>query len=184
MSPAAIRPPVELALGESFEWVSSFASRDPADGWACSVYFRGPEEVDLAGVVEGGAFSFTVSSSTFRRAGAFQWQAIATKTGPPAERVVVDGGRIWLLANLEETTNLGDQATHAERMVSRLEAALEGTADRNVLSYTIAGRSIERIPIGELESMLARYRRRMRTEKRLAAAGLEDAPRVVRTRLR
>lgn len=177
---AFIRPPVELALGESFAWVSSFVSRSAADGWACSVYFRGPEEVDVVGVVDGSSFSFAFTSSTFGRAGAYQWQAIATKG---AERIVVDGGRLWLLANLEQTTNLGDATTHAERMVDRLEKSLEGTTDRNVLSYTIAGRSIERIPIEELESMLARYRRRMRTEKRLAAAGLEEAPRLVRMRL-
>ena len=175
------RPPVELALGESFSWVSSFASRSAADGWTCSVYFRGPEEVDVVGVVDGSSFSFAFTTSTFGRAGAYQWQAIASKA---AERVVVDGGKLWLVANLEESTNLGDQATHAERMVSRLEAALEGTADRNVLSYTIAGRSIERIPIKELESMLGRYRRRMKTERKLAAAGLDSAPRFVRTRLR
>lgn len=178
---AATRPPAEIAVGESFEWSLGLADYSPADGWACSVYFRGPEEVDLAGVVDGAAFDFTIGTSTFQRAGSFVWRAVATRTG---ERVVVDGGRIRLVANLEESTNLGDQATHAERMVERLEAALEGTADRNVLSYTIAGRSIERIPIAELESMLARYRRRVRSEKRLAAAGVEDAPRVVRVGLR
>ena len=117
------RPPVELALGESFSWVSSFASRSASDGWACSVYFRGPEEVDVVGVVDGSSFSFAFTTSTFGRAGAYEWQAIATKA---AERIVVDGGKLWLLANLEESTNLGDQATHADRMVSRLEAALEG----------------------------------------------------------
>ena len=178
---SARRPPAELAVGESFEWTLGLAEYSPADGWACSVYFRGPEEVDLAGVVDGAAFDFTIGADTFQRPGAFVWQAIATKS---SERVVVDGGRIKLLENLEESTNFGDQATHAARMVERLEAALEGTADRNVLSYTIAGRSIERIPLLELEGMLARYRRRLKTENRLAAAGVSDAPRVVRVGLR
>lgn len=173
------RPPVEIGAGESFAWRFESSDFDPADGWTLSYHFRGPEDVDLDGTVDGQGFELAFDLEEFTRAGGYAWEAVALNSGQ-GERCVVQSGRLTIRRNLEDATELGDQKSHAERMVERLEAAIEGTADANVLSYTIAGRSIERIPILELRSLLASYRREVEAERNLEALGKRKAPRTVR----
>jgi len=173
------RPPVVIGAGESFAWRFSSSDYDPGDGWTLAYHFRGPEDVDVDGTVDGSGFELAFDLEEFTQAGAYRWEAVATNVGQ-GERVVVDSGRLTIRANLEDASALGDQSTHAERMVARLEAAIEGVADSNVLSYTIAGRSIERIPIPELRSLLSSYRRQVENERALEALGKRKAPRTVR----
>ena len=64
-------------------------------------------------------------------------------------------------------------------MLELLEAVLEGTASKGQRSYSIAGRSVERIPIGELQTMRDSYARRVELECELEAKGVKRSPRRV-----
>lgn len=176
------RPPAELAVGETTEWTLELADFAPSDGWAVAYFFRGPTAVDLAGVPVGEAFEYAVIGSTFTTAGAFTWEAIATNAGT-AERCRVGSGRLTVVPNLEALAAPSDQTSFAEKMLEALEAALLGTATKAQRSYTIAGRSIERIEIAELERLRDRYARKVAGELELSAHGLTKAPRRVAVRL-
>ena len=49
-----------------------------------------------------------------------------------------------------ETLPPSDRADHAEKTLKNIEAVLEGRASNDVMQYSIAGRSLSRIPITEL----------------------------------
>ena len=172
---------MELAVGETSTWTLTVPDYSGADSWAISIYFRGPAEIDLAGVVDGDGFDFTVSSSTFARIGGYVWEAIATKS---TERVRVAQGRMRIVADMAAATELGDQTTHAERMLAALTAVLESTATKGQRSYTIDGRSLERMSLEELRRNRDLYARRVELELELAGAGLTKAPRQVRATFR
>lgn len=175
------RPPREIAARETSSWTLDLPNNRPADGWAVSYFFRGPVEVDLVGVVDGVEFDFAIATGTFDTPGRYDWTAVATKIG---SRVRLATGRIEILADAEQTTGVGDVTTHSERMLAALEAALEGTASKAHRSYTIDGRSIERMTLEELRTNRDLYARRVKLERELSAAGLTEAPRRVAVRLR
>lgn len=69
--------------------------------------------------------------------------------------------------------------THAQRMLTAIEGLLEGRDD--VEEYTIAGRSLKRMPMGELMKMRDKYKAEVAAEQRAEriAAGLDGAGRVM-----
>ena len=181
MSEEMTRPPLSIAVGETTNWLSTWEDFSGADGWAVSLFLRGPAEVDLAGAVEGEGFRFAVAEDTFDTVGRYVWEAIATR---PGERCRLGRGRITIESDLQAASGLGDQSTHAERMLAILEAALEGTATAAQLAYTIAGRSIDRIPLEDLRRLRDYYARKVRVEENLRAAGVERSPRTVAVQFR
>lgn len=73
--------------------------------------------------------------------------------------------------------------THAATMLEKIEAVLEGRVDSDVESYQIAGRSITKIPIGELLTLREKYKAEVMSEEIAAdvAAGLGN-PRKIKVR--
>lgn len=68
--------------------------------------------------------------------------------------------------------------THAYRMVTAIEAVLEGKVTADVASYSIAGRSITKIPIVELIELREKYRKEFENEV-LAFRGKKKPKRVL-----
>lgn len=54
---------------------------------------------------------------------------------------------------------MAEQLTHAERMLAAIEQRLEGRISSDHQRYSIDGRSLDRIPIMELEQLRTQYRR-------------------------
>jgi len=177
------RPPLEIAVGETTVWAFENSEFSPGDGWAVSYFFRGAGSVDLVGVVNGSAFDFAVVAATFSLAGGYDWEAIATHAGN-SERCRVAAGLLRVVANIEVSGATASVTTFNERMLSALEAALENTATQGQRSYTIAGRSLERMTLEELLKNRDIFARRVKSEAALAAVGLTSAPRRVGVRLR
>lgn len=74
-------------------------------------------------------------------------------------------------------------ATHAETMLAKIEAVLEGRLDSDVESYTIAGRQITKIPVTELLALRDTYRAERNNE--LAAEKISEGdgnPNKIRVR--
>lgn len=183
MATTLTRPPLELAVGETSAWTVQNSDFDPVDGWALSYFFRGPASVDLVGVVDGSAFDFLVLEASFVTVGGYEWEAIAVNSAS-SERCRISSGILRLVANLEATLGTESVTTHNERMLGALEAALENTASSAQKSYSIAGRSLERMTLDELRSNRDIYARRVSAECELAAAGVSKAPRRVLAVLR
>jgi len=63
----------------------------------------------------------------------------------------------------------GDTRSHVKKTLDNLEAVLEGKASSDVKAYTIAGRSLEKMPIVELIQWRDKYRAEYRDELRREA---------------
>lgn len=79
--------------------------------------------------------------------GKYHWQAEIERISDGA-RIVVGTGEWDVLPDY--ASNNADPRQHAEIMLDKIETLLEGKADKDVASYSIAGRSITKMTISEL----------------------------------
>jgi hypothetical protein len=74
----------------------------------------------------------------------------------------VDRGAFTAIVDLD--VNNSDPRTHAEIMVAKIQSILEGKADSDVSSYSIAGRSLSKMTFDELITARDNYRRELQQE--------------------
>ena len=90
-----------------------------------------------------------------------------------SERITLDSGTWEVVRNNDAST--ADPRTHAKIMVEKIESLLEGRADADVSSYSIAGRSLTKLSIDELMTWRDRYKseyqRELRRERALNGDG-------------
>jgi len=72
-------------------------------------------------------------------------------------RIVVDIGDFTAIPDMDN--NQADPRTHAEIMVTKIQTILEGKADADVSSYSVAGRSLTKMTFQELVDARDYYRR-------------------------
>lgn len=172
------RVPLSLVANTSTSWRFEHSEFDPADGWALDYAFEGPAELDVAALVDGAGFLVELTEAqTALAAGSYRWQAFASNVGPPAERVQVAAGRLEIVEDLEAVTGAGEEKTHAQIMCEALEAQLQGRATDGQLRMTINGRSIDRIPMLEVEQLYNIYRRKAEGDRAALAQGARPGKR-------
>lgn len=79
------------------------------------------------------------------------------------ERIIVDRGAIDIKTDYDNNVDARD---HAEIMLGKIESILEGKADSDVSSYSIAGRSLTKFGIDELLQWRDYYRREVNEIKK------------------
>lgn len=163
--------PTTVVVGDFIQWKRSDLVQDyPVATHSAEYVARitggGSSEIKLA-ATEGDPtyYLFTVDSVTSADfvPGYYHWQLEITETAS-GNRIVVDTGTFTALADLD--VNNTDPRTHAEIMVDKIEALLQGRADKDVSSYSIAGRSITKMSVSELIDWRDYYRREAKKEKR------------------
>jgi len=87
--------------------------------------------------------------------GKYHWQLEITQTSS-GNRIVVDIGDFEAIPDMDD--NQADPRIHAEIMVDKIESILQGKADSDVSSYSIAGRSLTKMSFDELLAARDRYR--------------------------
>lgn len=163
--------PTTIVVGDFIQWKRSDLVQDyPVATHSAEYVARitggGASEIKLAANESDPTFYlFTVDSitSTDFAPGYYHWQLEITETAS-GNRIVVDTGTFTALADLD--VNNTDPRTHAEIMVDKIQALLEGRADKDVSSYSIAGRSITKMSVQELIDWRDYYRREAKKEKR------------------
>jgi len=134
-----------------------------------SYHIRGKDRINwVAGWVtdDGTTWTIEIPSATTAiiAAGGYTWQARVTDA---SETYTAEDGVLTVEPD-PETATAGAFQSHAERMVavieSELEARITGTGSAHE-DYMIAGRQIRKIPVGELKTMLGRYRSEVRRER-------------------
>ena len=90
------------------------------------------------------------------------WQLEVTRTSD-SERIVIQTGSWDIITDLDNNV---DPRSHAEIMVDKIETVLQGRADADVLSYSINGRSLSKIPPQELVEWRDYYKREAAMEHR------------------
>ena len=102
-------------------------------------------------------------------AGDYYWQAEIKRKSDTA-KVLVATGEWRVLPDLDQTG--ADPRTHAEIMLDKIQALLEGRADKDVLSYSIQGRSISKMSVTDLLQWRDYYRKEVAKERRDNAIAL------------
>ena len=157
--------PKEIVVGDFAQWKRSDLTDYPTSAGYTAEYVAritggGSSEIKIpqaAGSTDQ-FYLFTANSTTTQSflAGLYHWQLEITQTSS-ANRIVVDVGDFTAIPDMD--SNQADPRIHAELMVSKIQTILEGKADSDVSSYSIAGRSLSKMSFGELIEARDYYRR-------------------------
>jgi hypothetical protein len=154
---APIGEPATIVSGVFTQWRKALAfsptdynvsySGAPFDGAA------GGHTFTFAGTLTGQEAQFTLTGATTAgwHAHEYRWRLLLTRKSD-SETVELETGS-W---RVFKTTD--DRRTHAEVMLTKIESLLANRADDDVSSYSIAGRSLDRIPLPELLQWRDHYR--------------------------
>lgn len=164
--------PLELVAGDFVAWKRTDLGTDyPPASYALTYTARldnTATAINLTATESGDDYLIEVDAATSAAwtVGFYTWQAYITRTSDSA-RVVVGTGRFEVLAN--RATASTDPRTHARKMLTLIEALLEGRAVSDVDSYEIAGRSLKKMAVRELLAWRDRYRAELAAEDRRLA---------------
>lgn len=175
---AAETEPEKIVAGDTLIWKRTDLDADYTnDSYTLSYTARlenaGSTSISITASASGSDYLVNVAAATTASytVGVYHWQAYITRDSDSA-RVTVDSGTWEVVADRANATS--DPRGHAKIMVDKIESILEGRADGDVASYSIAGRSLTKLSIDELMTWRDRYRaeylRAVRRER--AANGL------------
>jgi hypothetical protein len=157
--------PKEVVVGDFIQWKRSDLIDYPtSSGYTAEYVARitggGSTEIKLPQSASStdDYYLFTVDSDTSSSfmTGLYHWQLEITQTSS-GNRIVVDTGDFKAIPDMDN--NQADPRIHAEIMVAKIETILEGKADADVSSYSIAGRSLTKMSFNELVEARDYYRR-------------------------
>jgi hypothetical protein len=162
--------PTQIVVGDFIQWKKANIAEDYPTATHSAEYVAritggGSNEIKLAGTETGGYYLFTVDSTTSAEfaVGRYHWQLEITETSS-GNRLVVERGEFEAIPDLD--VNASDPRTHADIMLAKIETILEGKADSDVGSYSIAGRSLTKMSFDELMVARDRYKREVLQHQR------------------
>lgn len=154
--------PVKFVLGDFVQWKRSDLVTDyPLATYSAQYVSRlssgGNTEFAVIGTETGGTYLFTISSATSADfvAGDYHWQLEVVRTSDNS-RIVVERGDWSIIVDLD--INGSDPRSHAQIMIGKIEGILQGKADSDVGSYSIAGRSLTKMSFAELMDARDKYK--------------------------
>lgn len=155
--------PDHLVVGDRVVWrKKDLATTYPSSTYTVAYVSRissggGTHEFTVTGSADGNDYLFTITSVTSAAfdLGHHHWQLEVTRTSD-SERIVIQTGSWDIITDLDNNV---DPRSHAEIMVDKIETVLQGRADADVLSYSINGRSLSKMPPNELVEWRDYYRR-------------------------
>jgi hypothetical protein len=158
--------PKEIVVGDFLQWKRADIVQDyPASSGYTAEYIArvtgggtGEIKVPQAAGTTDEYYLFTIesSASSLFEVGVYDWQLEITQTSS-GNRIVVDTGSFRCIPDMDNSKS--DRRIHAEIMVAKIETILEGKADSDVSSYSIAGRSLTKMSFSELVEARDYYRR-------------------------
>lgn len=162
--------PLVVVVGDFLQWKKTQLANDYPTATHSAEYVAritggGSSEIKLAATERDTYYLFTVDSVTSAAfdAGFYHWQLEITETAS-GNRIVVERGEFEAVQDLD--INGADPREHAEIMLDKIEALLEGRADGDVSTYSIAGRSITKMSPEELLAWRDYYRREVSVYRR------------------
>lgn len=162
--------PLKIVVGDFLQWkktqiASDYPTATHSAEYVARITAGGASEIKLAATERDTYYLFTVDSATSElfTAGFYHWQLEITETAS-GNRIVVERGEFEAIVDLD--INGTDPRPHAEIMLDKIESLLEGRADGDVSTYSIAGRSITKMSPEELLQWRDYYRREVAVYRR------------------
>lgn len=168
--------PTELYVGDRWMWKRTDLGTDyPTASYSLSYVLRplsnGGSHIDITAAEDGDDYIVEVASAT--TAGYtyldYRWYAFITRTSD-SQRLEIGSGTVTVYPNRVSSND--DPRTHAEQMVDKIELVLNNRADADVLSYSIAGRSLSKMSPDELVKWRDYYLAERAKERRSEAIKL------------
>ena len=161
--------PSILVAGDTLAWTDSLADY-PATTWTLkySLWKYGKAVVSIVATASGSDHAIAVTAATSKAytPGEWQWTAYVEKgSGGTLERNTIATGRVTIKPDVSSASSSADLRTHAEIMLTAIEATLQGRATHADLSLAINGKTIQYMKPEELEKWRNVYRREVGKEK-------------------
>jgi len=163
----------KLVVGDTINFPTFVADYLPADGWV--LHFRliprtAGSPIDITTTQD--ADDATQHRAQVGAATTAQWTAgeysWASWVELGAEKYSVSSGVITLTPDPRVVSTL-DSRSQARTALDNVRAVIAGTASANVLSYTIAGRQLQRYSITELLTLESKLKADVQREENCAA---------------
>lgn len=161
--------PEELVVGDFFQFkVSTLSSDYPNNLYTMNFVARiakgNSSEISITATASGDDYLFTQASSVTAShdVGHYHYQLEVVRNSD-SNRLVVDRGELDVKSDYDNNV---DPRGHAELMLDKIEGILEGKADSDVSSYSIAGRSLTKFSPEELVDWRNYYRKEVALHKR------------------
>ena len=155
--------PTEIVVGDFIQWkrsdlVADYPVATHSAEYVARITGGGSSEIKISATENTDYYLFTADSATSAdfEVGLYHWQLEITQTSS-GNRIVVDIGDFEAIPDMDN--NQADPRIHAEKMLTKIESLLEGKADSDVSSYSIAGRSLTKLSFQELVDARDYYRR-------------------------
>lgn len=161
------REPLQVAAGDTIQWKRSLPEYSASDGWVLHYALRGPAIIDITGTADGSDHLISVPSSIDPAWTAGEYTVQGYVTNASGERHTVYSGRMTVTPNLAAIdSGTYDGRTHAQKVISAIEAVIEGKASKDQMDMQIDGLRITRIPFETLLQIRTRYRLELAAEIR------------------
>lgn len=147
--------PDEWRIGDTWFFELSYSSF-PAGTWNLVVYFSSLAGVFTAtGAQNGTAHRFTVAATTTAdyEPGGYNYQVRAEHSSD-GRKFTVGEGYVDLLPPLSKQS---DHRSRVKKIIDALDAVIEGRATNDHLAVSVAGRSISKMSVRELQDFRAWY---------------------------
>lgn len=147
-----------MTAGTTFK-IDRVFTQYPVSDWSYTLYLAGASVLNQAATPDADGITqhvvIAASATATLLAGAYEY--VGRLTAADGEVFDVENGRIMVNANIAALA-AGDALSHEEKTLSVIEAAIEGRLTKDIEHYSIAGRSISKIPISELTKLRGTYR--------------------------
>jgi len=165
--------PLTFTAGDRVAWARSDLGNDYSPSsytlsYTARLEGSGSTVINLTAVASSLDYHVVVPAATSAKfvAGRYHWQ-MYIKRNSDSERLTLDSGTFIVHAN--KVTAITDPRSDVKITLDAIRATLAGRATKDQMGYSIAGRSISRIPIPDLlawrDSYAADYAREVRKDR-------------------
>ena len=147
------KEPITFYKGETVVWTRKDLTDYPvgsyAMSWSARLESNGGTSFTATVTEVDDYYKFTLDNSATGgyTTGDYFWVLKVTQSSD-SEELIIDSGKITVKDNYFGST--GDTRSHAKTMLDKIESLIEGRADADVSSYSIAGRSLNKLSVQEL----------------------------------
>ena len=157
--------PSSFAAGTTVTYRKSFDDYPASEGWTLTLYLAGANVTQVEAVPDGDDFVVTVGADVTADGfapGLYKYAERVSKSGEVQE---VETGVVTVLPDLTVAGD-GDEQEWVEESIAALKAHIRGRLPAGMQSYSIAGRTVSKLPLEEAMKMLTQLEARLERLKR------------------